>query len=197
VISLGRVLWPRLNRRSRAVIRAYSQLHSLAPDTTARSPPHLRMADSVRLAAKRFGRGTDLDAMPREYYQPGIAFETRRKDELQREQDERRREQLAAFADAVRRKEHWYFKALDGRDLTRKWAAEAQLDAGDDLDACIRCVVALCGCSTTSNRLPFAERSSRRRGASASSTTRSGWRRRARQSAWSTHQPSPPMCRSP
>jgi hypothetical protein len=109
------------------------------------------MADSVRLAAKRFGRGTDLDAMPREYYEPGSAFETRRKDELQREQDERRREQLAAFADAVRLKERWYFKALDGRDLTRKWAAEAQLEAGDDLDACIRCVVALCGCSTTSD----------------------------------------------
>jgi hypothetical protein len=109
------------------------------------------MADSARLAAKRFGRGTYLDAMPREYHELGIAFETRRKDELQREQEERRREQLAAFADAVRRKERWYFKALDARDLTRKWAEEAQLDAGDDLDACIRCVVVLCGCYTTSN----------------------------------------------
>jgi hypothetical protein len=155
------------------------------------------MAYSARLAAKSFGRGTDLDAMPREYYELGIAFEMRRKDELQREQEERRREQLAAFADAVRRKERWYLKVLDARDLTRKWAEEAQLDAGGDLDAYIRCVVALCGCSTTSNRLSFAERSSRRRGASASSTTRSGWRRRAYQSASSTPLPSPPMCRSP
>jgi hypothetical protein len=44
-----------------------------------------------------------------------------------------------------------HFKALDGRGLMRKWAEEAQLDAGDDLDACIRCVVASCGCSTASN----------------------------------------------
>jgi hypothetical protein len=107
------------------------------------------MADSAILASKRFGRGTDLDAKPRNYYEAS-SREAREKVENQRERAEYRRARLGAFADAVLRKEQWYLKALDGRGLMRKWVEEAQLDAGDDLDACIRCVIASCGCSTTS-----------------------------------------------
>jgi hypothetical protein len=111
------------------------------------------MADSAILASKRFGRGTDLDAERvnlRTYYEAS-SREARDKAQNQRELAEYRRARLGAFADAVLRKDQWYLKALDGRGLMRKWVEEAQLDAGDDLDACIRCVVASCGCSTASN----------------------------------------------
>jgi hypothetical protein len=79
----------------------------------------------------RYGRGTDLDtARTTEQYEA-------------REQARQRREQLDGFAQAVRSKERWFFKILDGRDLGAKWAAEAQLNEGSDLDATIRCVVTL------------------------------------------------------
>jgi hypothetical protein len=91
------------------------------------------MTDSAYLAAKRFGRGTRLDP-PAEGWSAQGAHE---------EAERRRQQRLAAFAGIVRRKEQWYRKALDGRDLLRKWAAEAQLE-GEDLEACIRCVRTPC-----------------------------------------------------
>jgi hypothetical protein len=49
-----------------------------------------------------------------------------------------RRERLDAFARAVWGKANWPLKVCDGRNLLAKWADEAQLAKGADLDATIR-----------------------------------------------------------
>jgi hypothetical protein len=52
--------------------------------------------------------------------------------------ERQRREQLDAFARAVRGKENWALKICDARNLSAKWTAEAQLEEGTDLEATIR-----------------------------------------------------------
>jgi hypothetical protein len=79
--------------------------------------------DATVAKPRVFGRGTDLD---------------RAADQHARFQERRRREELEAFAQAVRSKDKWFYKILDGRDLGTKWAAEAELDEGTDRDATIR-----------------------------------------------------------
>jgi hypothetical protein len=47
-------------------------------------------------------------------------------------------EDLKAFADAVRRKEQWYFKIIDQDDLAKKWTKEARLPEHPHVNALIR-----------------------------------------------------------
>jgi hypothetical protein len=82
---------------------------------------------------KVFGRGTNLGG-------PRFLSRAERKE---RARSRERREQLEGFLEAVRGKEYWFFKVLDGRNLAAKWVVEAQLDEGPDLDAAIRCVAML------------------------------------------------------
>lgn len=44
---------------------------------------------------------------------------------------------LNAFADAVRKKEKWYFKILKQSDLARKWTTEAGLEDSPEVEALI------------------------------------------------------------
>jgi hypothetical protein len=81
---------------------------------------------------KIFGRGTDLDSNRSRY--DHVAHEARLK-------EQRQRAQLDVFAQAVRNKKHWFFKILDERDLSKKWATESQLDEAPDLDALVRYVI--------------------------------------------------------
>jgi hypothetical protein len=101
--------------------------------------------DEPALKSRVYGRGTDLDTVQTsEEYQA-------------REQARQRREQLDGFVQAVRSKERWFFKILDGRDLGAKWAVEAQLDKGPDLDVTIQCVAMLAAVILMLNRGSLSE----------------------------------------